>query len=165
MDMPLNIDWQQILLHLFNFVVLFAVLYFLLYNPVKKFMDDRIEYYKKLDEDAEKKMQQATDTENEYKEKLRSLAEEIEQKRQNEYKQLSEEIAQNRLSAKKEAETIISDAHKRAENEHNKILENAQCEITEMVTSAAEKLVIQSNTAESYDSFLDAAERSVEDSE
>lgn len=36
MNMPLNMDWQQILLHLLNFVILFAILYFLLYEPVKK---------------------------------------------------------------------------------------------------------------------------------
>ena len=42
--MPLNIDFQQIFLHLFNFVVLFAILYFLLYKPVKNFMDQRVAY-------------------------------------------------------------------------------------------------------------------------
>ena len=36
--MPLNIDWQQILLHLLNFVILAGGLYFLLYKPVKNFM-------------------------------------------------------------------------------------------------------------------------------
>ena len=30
---PLNIDWQQILLHLFNFTILFGALYILLYKP------------------------------------------------------------------------------------------------------------------------------------
>ena len=32
--MPLNIDWQQILLHLLNFAILFAGLWLLLYKPV-----------------------------------------------------------------------------------------------------------------------------------
>ena len=36
--MPLNIDLQQICLHLFNFTLLLAILYFLLYQPVKDFM-------------------------------------------------------------------------------------------------------------------------------
>ena len=42
--MPLNIDWQQILLHALNFVILVGGLYFLLFNPVKKFMAKREEY-------------------------------------------------------------------------------------------------------------------------
>ncbi len=32
MNIPLNIDWQQILLHLLNFVILAGGLYFLLYQ-------------------------------------------------------------------------------------------------------------------------------------
>ena len=40
-----DIDWQQILLHLFNFTILFGALYILLYKPVKDFMAKREEYY------------------------------------------------------------------------------------------------------------------------
>ena len=36
MGIPLNIDWHQILLHLFNFLILVGGLYFLLYNPIRK---------------------------------------------------------------------------------------------------------------------------------
>lgn len=32
MNIPLNIDWQQILLHLFNFAILAGGLYLLLYR-------------------------------------------------------------------------------------------------------------------------------------
>ena len=41
MNIPLNIDWQQILLHALNLVLLVAGLYLLLYKPVKKFMAQR----------------------------------------------------------------------------------------------------------------------------
>ena len=51
-NLPLNIDIQQILLHLLNFVILFGLMYFILYKPVRKFMDQRAEYYKKMDEEA-----------------------------------------------------------------------------------------------------------------
>ena len=50
--MPLNINLQQILLHALNFVILFGALYFLLYRPVKTYMDGRRAHYAKLDEDA-----------------------------------------------------------------------------------------------------------------
>ena len=39
--MPLNINIQQIVLHALNFVILFGALYFLLYKPVKSYMDGR----------------------------------------------------------------------------------------------------------------------------
>ena len=41
MNLPLNIDLQQIFLHMLNFVILAGGLYFILYSPVKKFMDQR----------------------------------------------------------------------------------------------------------------------------
>ena len=45
MGVPLNIDWQQILLHVFNLIILTGGLYFLLYQPVTAFMKKRQEYY------------------------------------------------------------------------------------------------------------------------
>lgn len=53
MNIPLNIDWQQILLHLLNFVILAGGLYFLLYKPVKQFMAKREEHYRSVDAQAE----------------------------------------------------------------------------------------------------------------
>ena len=50
--MPLNINLQQILLHALNFVILFGAMYFLLYKPVKSFMDSRKAHYEKMDEDG-----------------------------------------------------------------------------------------------------------------
>ena len=46
--MPLNINLQQILLHALNFVILFGAMYFLLYKPVKSFMDSRKAHYEKM---------------------------------------------------------------------------------------------------------------------
>ena len=53
MQLPLNIDWQQILLHALNLVILVGGLYALLFKPVKKFMDQRAENYQKMKADAE----------------------------------------------------------------------------------------------------------------
>ena len=159
MNMPLNIDWQQILLHLLNFVILFAILYFLLYRPVNKFMEKRCEYYKNLDDDAQKNLQQSEKLKNEYAEKLRCADSEIERKTQEAYLQLSEKNEKKMRLAKQEAETIISEARKNAEAERSKILESAQREISDMVASATENLVLGATTSQSYDNFLDLAQR------
>ena len=163
MNVPLNIDWQQILLHLLNFVILFAVLYFLLYNPVKKFMDKRIEYYKSLDDEAKKNLQQAENTKKEYIEKLHSVDSEIEEKRQAAHQAISEKAEKSMLSAKEEAEAIISNAHKKAENDRNKILESAKSEIADMVADATQKFILKASTSDSYEQFLTAVERDGKD--
>ena len=59
MGLPLNIDWQQILLHLFNFLILAGGLYLLLYKPVKQFMDKREQTYQAMNDAADQKAQQA----------------------------------------------------------------------------------------------------------
>ena len=138
--MPLNIDWQQILLHLFNFVILFGMLYFLLYAPVKKFMDKRTEYYKNMDDEAKNKLLKADELKNEYVEKLRTVEEEIAEKRQAANKAISEKNAQDMLLAKQEAEKIVADAHEKAKQDTKKMLENAQNENLKRIHNMVEKV-------------------------
>ena len=75
--MPLNIDWQQILLHLLNFVILAGGLYFLLYKPVKEFMAKREEFYADQARDAARERADADALKAEYEKKLQSAEEEI----------------------------------------------------------------------------------------
>ena len=56
MNIPLNIDWQQILLHWMNLAILTGGLYFLLFKPVKQFMEKREAHYKDLDAQAAGKL-------------------------------------------------------------------------------------------------------------
>ena len=56
MNLPLNIDLQQIFLHMLNFVILAGGLYFILYSPVKKFMDQREAHYAEMDQAAADKL-------------------------------------------------------------------------------------------------------------
>ena len=61
MNIPLNIDWQQILLHLLNFAILAGGLYLLLYKPVKAFLAKRERFYQDQADQAEKTRQEAED--------------------------------------------------------------------------------------------------------
>ena len=76
-NLPLNIDLQQIFLHLLNFTILLAGLYFLLYEPVKKFMNKRTAYYEDLDRQAKEKMEEARRVRRSYEERLMEAEEEI----------------------------------------------------------------------------------------
>lgn len=162
MNLPLNIDWQQIFLHLFNFVILATGLYLLLYKPVKDFMDKRAEYYRSMDEEAKTKLSEAESMKEEYENRLKQVDSEISKReavavetmRQNKEKEIQQ--------AKKEAEKIVLEAKKEAEREHDRIVDDAQKEVADMVTIATEKLLLQSTAAEAFEQFLDAAERSVQ---
>ena len=158
--MPLGIDITQILLHRFNVVILFAGLYVILYSPVKKFMQQREDHYKELDEAAQNKLAEAEEKNAEYEEKLKNVEEEISQQK----KKASMDIAAMRSSAEVEARDaankIIEAAKKDAENQRKAIVESAKKEITEMVEEATRKVVLVDNTDEAYDMFLNSAERS-----
>lgn len=159
MNLPLNIDWQQILLHLFNFVVLFAILYFLLYKPVKDFMEKRTEYYKKLADDANANLEAAQKTKEEYDNKLATAEDEIARKKEKARKELEESNADKIKQAEKEAAKIVEEAHQTLEKERAQMLKEAQKDISDMVVSAVEKIVLTSSTSESFDQFLDTVER------
>lgn len=161
-NIPLNIDYQQIFLHLLNFAILFAVLYFLLYKPVKDFMDKRVAYYEEMDKKSAANLKEAEEKKNEYTKKLESAEAEINEFKIEAHKKAAEDNARSIQLAKEEAEKIVSSARKTAENERNKILESCNADIQSMVTDAAEKLVMKSVT-DAYDSFLSNAERSDSD--
>ena len=156
MSLPLNIDLQQILLHLLNFVVLFGILYFLLYSPVKKFMDQRIDHYKEMDEKARKDSADAEQSKTEYNKKLATVDSEIERKKQEARKALNEQNEKSIAAAKKEAARIIDDANRKAESDRRKLIEGAEGEIAEIAADAAEKILLKSSVSESYDQFLEA---------
>ena len=91
--MPLNIDWQQILLHMFNFALLAAGLSLLLFNPVRKFMDERREHFEHIEREAAEKEENAQKLRDEYEEKLKTAEEELARRRSDEAKKASDEAA------------------------------------------------------------------------
>lgn len=158
--MPLNIDWQQILLHLLNFVILFAGLWLLLYKPVKKFMNGRREKYEKMDADAQQKSAEAEEKRAEYEQKLASADAEIEEKRAAARKELDDYENMRKSAAEEEASAIVSTARENAAREKERAVSDARSEIAGLVTEATEKLVLKESASEAYDEFLDAAEKS-----
>ena len=157
--MPLNIDPQQILLHLFNLVLLFGILYVLLYKPVHDFMDKREEEYAKRDQSTKDALSDAEKLKAEYEAKL------LEADKEN-----AMERASLSAAAESEREKIISDAHERADKivndardkaqaEHDRLIARAQTEIAEYVSKAAEKIVMREGDLEDdFDTFFESQE-------
>lgn len=160
MNLPLNIDIQQILLHLFNFVILMGGLYLLLYKPVKDFMQKREEHYKSVDRESKEKLEEAEKLIADYQAQLKDVDKEIAGRRAKAAKELQEQCEAELESAKKQASKIVTSAQVEAENEKARILSDAQKEIAGMAISATKKLLYRS-VNETYDQFLAGAEGSV----
>lgn len=155
---PLNIDWQQIMLHLFNFTILFGALYILLYKPVKDFMAGREAHYAEMDQKAESALAEAETSRQTYEKKVEEFAAEAREEKSRMSKEVEAERERRLSEAKGEAEKIVADARTEAEREKTEIIASAQKEITDMVTGAMEKLTLEQSASDAFDQFLDAAE-------
>ena len=155
-EIILGLTVQEFLLHLLNFVILFVALFFLLYKPVKKFMQKRKEDY----EDAEKKYNdakkyasevesEAEKTINDAKESALKISEEAQQK-------AIEQSAAIVEDAHKEAERILADARKEADNAMTESKEAMYIAAKDMAYDVAGKLIARDLKTEDNDVFIDA---------
>lgn len=158
MNIPLNINWQQILLHLFNFAILAGGLYFLLYKPVKDFMEKRTKYYQDMEDEAQRKVSEAEAMNAEYKKQLQEVDEEIHQKRVEAMQSIKEVSDQRLAEAENRANAIVAEAEKVADRSRTRALRDAQKELQELAVAATKKIVLESDE-DAFDQFLSAAER------
>ena len=159
MQLPLNIDWQQILLHALNLVLLVGGLYALLFKPVKKFMDQRTENYQKMKADAENAQAQAESLKAELSERMKQADAEAQTYRQEAMAKAEKEAGAVLDSARSQAEKIVNAAREKAANEEKQIVQNAQSEITRLSVEATQKLM-DYKLSDVYNQFLDSAEGS-----
>lgn len=158
MSIPLNIDWQQILLHLFNFAILGGGLYLLLYRPVKQFIQQREAHYQSIYQEAEQVKKQADQMKSEYQVKLSEIDADIAQRRANAEKELNELRTQRIADAKQEAEAILSKAQESAKREQTEMVSKASKELVNIAVTAAEKIALGAD-GDPYEQFLNLAER------
>ena len=153
MNLPLNIDWQQILLHMLNLIILGFGLYYILYKPIKAFMDKREAYYKDLDDSANKKNEDADKLLKEYQDKLAKADEEIKDKKNIAMKELDDKVNSELNKAKEDAKRIVEDAKAQGQKKHDELVESANKDICDLAIKATSKLV-DKTLDDSYDEFL-----------
>ena len=158
MGLPLNIDWQQILLHLFNFLILVGGLYLLLYKPVKNFMEKRKKYFSDMDEKAKAEKNAAELEKQKYLNKLKDAESEIEKMKIDSMQSAKKIVDEYIEDAKHKKEKIISSAKTAAETEKEKIFRKANSEIEVLVSDAVDKMLVKEGT-DPLDEFLDRAEK------
>lgn len=116
----LHLDQQlliEIAVTVVNLIVLVAVLAFVLYKPLKKFMAQRTEKVKERIEQSEKALQEA----NELRDKYEKLIGDIEEERE-------AILAEGRTASLERSEEIIADARKEAANIYRRSMEDLRME-------------------------------------
>lgn len=157
MGVPLNIDWQQILLHVFNLIILTGGLYFLLYQPVTAFMKKRQEYYAGLEADAQAKLQEAEQKVREADETLSGMQAEAEQLRADAMKQADAEAAARLAGADAESRKFLLPQRRRPRGKRTPCCVRPTSRSDALVSNAVDKLV--SDADDPYADFLHAVKR------
>ena len=155
MNIPLNIDWQQILLHWMNLAILAGGLYVLLYKPVKQFMARREAYYRDLDAQAAANLEDAERIKGEYQARLDAAGEEIRQARAKAQAAAQQAAEEQLEQAKTQAQQLLTHARAEAEHDREEILRSSQRELRRLAAEATKKLAFQSDP---FDQFLNLAE-------
>ena len=153
--MPLNIDLQQILLHWMNLAILTGGLYFLLYKPVKQFMEKREAYYQERDEEAAGKLAEAERIKAEYQAKLDAADEEIRQSRAKAQQAVQQSAEEQLARVQVQAQQILTHARAEAEHDKEEILRSSQRELRKLAAEATKRLALHRDP---FDQFLDLAE-------
>lgn len=155
MNLPLNIDFRQILLHMFNFVILIGGLYILLYKPVKDYMDNRLNTYKQMDEEANQKLNDANALQDKINKQIADVDKDLSKAKLEAHKQIEEEKANIIKKAKEEANQIIEDAKEKANNEKAKIVASSSSDIEELVSKTVKEMLAK----DSYEEFLNNVDK------
>jgi len=153
-NIPLNIDWQQILLHWMNLVILTGGLYFLLYKPVRQFMEKREAHYRELDEQTARKLEEAEALKAAYQAKLDGAEEEIRQTRAKAQAAVQQSVEEQMAQAKQ----IVAKAQAEAASSRERVMRESQRELRELTAAAVKKLTVKADT-DLFNQFLDLAEK------
>ena len=160
--MPLNIDIIQILLHIFNFLLLAGGLTLILYKPMKKFMDGRREEIENRESESRESLEAARRMKAEYEEKLKTAEAEADGIKRRAETEAAEEARKYVESARNEAAEILRSAEIAADERRENILESAQTDIGELIIGAAQKLLGDTaspeRSEELYDGFIKYAQ-------
>lgn len=112
----LGLEWQKVVAYIVNVIILFFFLRWLLYKPIRKFLDEREQRFKRRHEDIEQKEQEVSGLKSEYESKLHAAHEEADSI-----------IGTSRQNANHRAEEILEDARRQAKD----MLDRARRDIAE----------------------------------
>lgn len=144
----LGLEWQSIVLHLFNLVILTVGLYFLLFKPVKRMVKERQAKIKKIEKentelnDEVKKMKESTEA------VLSDAKKEAAVIHENAVKVANQKADDIVSSARKEAKSLIERTEQEMEEEHRKLQKDIERQITDVSLAVAEKILSREVTPE-----------------
>lgn len=137
----IGIDWHVLLAQFINFAILFGLLFFLLYKPMRRMLDERAARIKESMEQTEQIKEQMAKTEEQVREQLEAARREG-QDILTQAAQMGERLKEEaRGEARQETEVIIARARTEIERERDEAIEEVKHQFVDLAITAAEKVV------------------------
>lgn len=140
-----------------NLIVLTVILIFVLYKPVRNFLDNRTETIEGRIDDAKQKQNEAEELKKQYEELLRDIELEREKILSNANKKALERSDHILMQAKEEAESLYRHTISELEEDRKNAESEMKRQLIELSTQMANKFVSVSMDQETQDKYIEEA--------
>lgn len=154
-NLPLGLDGMKILLHLLNFLILLIGVTFLLYKPVKKFIDKRQSEIETQYSKNESTKADAEELHNTYLSKMENATSEIMVLR-DEAEKATHMIRENAISeASQKAEELIGKAEIESQEIKTETIKEIQSKVANVAVNIAKALLEREISVEENEKIID----------
>jgi F-type H+-transporting ATPase subunit b len=136
----LGLNWQGLVWHAINFVVLLVLLRLVLYKPVVRMLDDRARRVRESMEQADLARRQAEQAEADRQALLAETRREAERIRATADEQAKRIIADAGARAHEEGNRILAQAKAQSDQERRQMLAEVRAEIADLVVTAVDRV-------------------------
>ena len=136
-----NLHWGDILLHIANMIILFVIVRFLIYKPVRKFMRARGERIAAALDEAKQARGEAEDLRAQCEQKVAEAEEEARSRALEITGAANESARAMAENAKTEGRAIVERAQAAAQAEHDKAMEGLRGDVIDLATEIAAQIL------------------------
>lgn len=134
-----GVNWEMILAQLFNFGLLLAILWYFLYTPVMKMLDDRQKKIEKGIRDAESAERALSEASDESKRIVSTATKESDDIVRNAKKEAEKQGLHIVADAQKRHDVLLKEAEIKAQEEKRRVLKEAESEMAKLIVLGVEK--------------------------
>ena len=159
----ISVNIWQILISLVNLLILFLMLKKFLFKPVQKIMAARQAQVDQVYEDADKRLQSATQMKQEYEQRLSNARDEADTLVKNATVTAQKRGDQLMSEAQQQASRLKQKAEEEIEQQKKQMLNEVRQDISELAVDIASKVIEREINKGDYDAFVDEFIRNVGD--
>ena len=159
----ISVNIWQILISLINLLILFLMLKKFLFKPVQKIMAARQAQVDQVYEDADKRLQSATQMKQEYEQRLSNARDEADTLVKNATVTAQKRGDELLSEAQQQAARLKQKAEEEIEQQKKQMLNEVRQDISELAVDIASKVIEREIKQGDYDAFVDEFIRNVGD--